>query len=59
MKKQSRPKSLQLNRETLSNLELQRTSGGLLSWIYDCDWKGVSKAFSNCEYCTQSGIHCI
>jgi hypothetical protein len=58
MKKKSGPKRLQLNRETLSNLDLQKTAGGLLSWIYDCDWKGESKAFSNCDYCGRS-LDCV
>ncbi len=46
MKKQLKSKKLQLNKETVSQLALMNSTGG-------SDWKGVSRAFTNCGYCSE------
>lgn len=52
MKKKLEAKQLRLNKETLTQLDLKNTTGGgILSWFYDCEWQGVSRGFSNCNYC--------
>ena len=53
MKKQLKARKLRLSKETISDLTLVQGTG-ILSRIYDCEWEGVSRGFSNCDYCSDS-----
>lgn len=61
MKKQLNSKKLQLNKETVSHLAVMSSTGG------SDDWKGISRAFTNCTYCSDlcqthvapKGAYCI